>query len=66
MNKFKFGDKVLISTANFDNLSGPKKMKESFAGIFLDKSLHGKNVVELILTDTARNWYLGIRDKIWE
>ena len=48
---FKVGDKVLISTVNFNNLSGPRKMRDSFAGPFVVKALHGKNAVEVILTE---------------
>ena len=48
---FKVGDKVLISTVNFNNLSGPRKMRDSFAGPFFVKALHGKNAVEVILTE---------------
>ena len=49
--EFKVGDQVLISTTNFNNLSGPKKMRDSFVGPFVIKALHGKNAVEVILTD---------------
>jgi hypothetical protein len=49
--EFKIGDKVLVSTVNFNNLSGPQKMRNSFAGPFLIKALHGKNAVEVILTE---------------
>jgi len=48
---FKVGDEVLISTANFNNLSGPKKMRDSFVGPFVIRALHGKNAVEVILTE---------------
>jgi hypothetical protein len=48
--EFQIGDQVLISTANFTNLAGPKKMRDSFAGPFVIKKLHGKNAVEVILT----------------
>jgi hypothetical protein len=48
--EFKVGDQVLISTTNFKNLAGPKKMRDSLAGTFEIKALHGKNAVEVILT----------------
>jgi hypothetical protein len=48
--EFKVGDQVLICTTNFTNLAGPKKMRDSFAGAFVIKALHGKNAVEVILT----------------
>ncbi|MBW0470551.1 hypothetical protein O181_010266 [Austropuccinia psidii MF-1] len=31
---FKEGDQVLVSTQNFDNLKGPKRMRDSFVGPF--------------------------------
>ncbi|MBW0509301.1 hypothetical protein O181_049016 [Austropuccinia psidii MF-1] len=31
---FKEGDQVLVSTLNFNNLKGPKKMRDSFVGPF--------------------------------
>ena len=49
--EFKVGDEVLISTANFTNLSGPKKMRDSFVGPFVIRALHGRNAVEVILTE---------------
>jgi hypothetical protein len=48
---FKIGDKVLLSTVNFNNLGGNKKLKPSFVGPFTIKQLHGKNAVEVILSD---------------
>jgi hypothetical protein len=48
--EFKVADQVLISTNNFTKLAGPKKMRDSFAGLFVIKALHGKNAVEVILT----------------
>ncbi|MBW0504141.1 hypothetical protein O181_043856 [Austropuccinia psidii MF-1] len=47
---FKIGDLVLISTLNFINIKGPKKLKDSFAGPFMRKALHGPNAVQLELT----------------
>ena len=49
--EFKVGDQVLISKKKFNNLSGPKKMRDSFVGPFAIKALHGKNAVEVILTE---------------
>ena len=48
---FKIGDKVLLSTVNFNNLGGNKKLKPSYVGPFTIKQLHGKNAVEVILSD---------------
>ncbi|MBW0493381.1 hypothetical protein O181_033096 [Austropuccinia psidii MF-1] len=43
---FKIGDLVLVSTLNFTNIKGPKKLKYSFAGPFMIKALHGPNAVQ--------------------
>ncbi|MBW0508507.1 hypothetical protein O181_048222 [Austropuccinia psidii MF-1] len=48
---FKKGDQVLMSTLNFDNLKGPKKMRDSFGGLFTIIKLIGKNAVEVKLTE---------------
>ncbi|MBW0541914.1 hypothetical protein O181_081629 [Austropuccinia psidii MF-1] len=47
---FKIGDLALVSTLNFNNIGGPKKFKDSFAGPFMIKALHGPNAVQLELT----------------
>ncbi|MBW0552460.1 hypothetical protein O181_092175 [Austropuccinia psidii MF-1] len=44
---FKVGDLVLVSTTNFNNIKGCKKLKDSFAGPFVIKALHGENAVEV-------------------
>ncbi|MBW0565664.1 hypothetical protein O181_105379 [Austropuccinia psidii MF-1] len=48
---FKEGDQVLVSTLNFNNLKGPKKMRDSFVGPFTIIKLIGKNVLEVKLTE---------------
>ncbi|MBW0504075.1 hypothetical protein O181_043790 [Austropuccinia psidii MF-1] len=48
---FKEGDQVLVSTFNFNNLKGPKKMRDSFVGPFTIIKLIGKNEVEVRLTE---------------
>ncbi|MBW0569626.1 hypothetical protein O181_109341 [Austropuccinia psidii MF-1] len=48
---FKEGDQVLVSTLNFNNLKGPKKMRDSFLGPFTIIKLIGKNAVEFKLTE---------------
>ena len=48
---FKEGEQVLVSTLNFDNLKGPKKMRDSFVGPFTIIKLIGKNAVEVKLTE---------------
>ncbi|MBW0558202.1 hypothetical protein O181_097917 [Austropuccinia psidii MF-1] len=52
---FKIGDLVLVSTLNFNNIRGPKKLKDSFAGAFMIKALHGPNAVQLELTGRLVN-----------
>ncbi|MBW0572649.1 hypothetical protein O181_112364 [Austropuccinia psidii MF-1] len=48
---FREGDQVLVSTLNFNNLKGPKKMRDSFVGPFTIIKLIGKNAVEVKLTE---------------
>ncbi|MBW0542503.1 hypothetical protein O181_082218 [Austropuccinia psidii MF-1] len=52
---FKIGDFVLVSTLNFNNIKGPKKLKDSFTGPFMIKELHGRNAVQLELTGELMN-----------
>ncbi|MBW0503593.1 hypothetical protein O181_043308 [Austropuccinia psidii MF-1] len=33
--EFKVGDLVLVSTLNFNNIKGPKKLKDSYVGPFV-------------------------------
>ncbi|MBW0490269.1 hypothetical protein O181_029984 [Austropuccinia psidii MF-1] len=47
---FKEGDKVLVSTLNFNNLKGPKKMRDSFVVPFTIIQPIVKNAVEVRLT----------------
>ncbi|MBW0566920.1 hypothetical protein O181_106635, partial [Austropuccinia psidii MF-1] len=47
---FKIGDLFLVSTPNFNNIKGPKKLKDFFAGPFMIKALHGPNAVQVELT----------------
>ncbi|MBW0473270.1 hypothetical protein O181_012985 [Austropuccinia psidii MF-1] len=48
---FKEGDQVLVSTLNFNNLKGLKKMRDSFVGPFTIIRLKGKNAVKIKLTE---------------
>ncbi|MBW0495215.1 hypothetical protein O181_034930 [Austropuccinia psidii MF-1] len=48
---FKEGDQVLVSTLNFINLKGPKKMRDPFVGPFTMIKLVGKNAAEVKLTE---------------
>ncbi|MBW0564032.1 hypothetical protein O181_103747 [Austropuccinia psidii MF-1] len=53
--EFKIGDLVLVSTLNFNNIKGPKKLKDSFSGPFVIKALHAPNAVQLELTGELIN-----------
>ncbi|MBW0503289.1 hypothetical protein O181_043004 [Austropuccinia psidii MF-1] len=44
---FKEGDQVLVSTLNYNNLKGPKKMRDSFVGPFTIIKFIGKIAVEV-------------------
>ncbi|MBW0484799.1 hypothetical protein O181_024514 [Austropuccinia psidii MF-1] len=48
---FKEGDQVLVSTLNFNNLKGPKKISDSFVGSFTIIKWIGENLVEVKLTE---------------
>ncbi|MBW0575924.1 hypothetical protein O181_115639 [Austropuccinia psidii MF-1] len=52
---FKIGDLFLVSTLTFNNIRGPRKLKDSFAGPFMIKALHGTNAVQLELTGGLMN-----------
>ncbi|MBW0592603.1 hypothetical protein O181_132318 [Austropuccinia psidii MF-1] len=52
---FKIGDLVLVSALNFNNIRGPKKLKDAFAGTFMIKAQHGPNSVQLKLTGELMN-----------
>ncbi|MBW0524662.1 hypothetical protein O181_064377 [Austropuccinia psidii MF-1] len=51
----KIGDIFLVSNLNFNNIKGHKKLKDSFAGPFMIKALHGPNAVQLDLTGERMN-----------
>ncbi|MBW0543702.1 hypothetical protein O181_083417 [Austropuccinia psidii MF-1] len=51
----KIEDLVLVSTLNLNNIKGPKKLKDSFAGPFMIKALHGHNAVQPELTGELMN-----------
>ena len=48
---FQNSDQVSLSTVNFNNLGGNKKIKPPLVRPFTIKQLHGKNAVEVILTE---------------
>ncbi|MBW0518997.1 hypothetical protein O181_058712 [Austropuccinia psidii MF-1] len=49
--EFKERDQELVSTLNFNNLKGPREMRDSFVGPFTITILIGKNAVEVKLTE---------------
>ncbi|MBW0589918.1 hypothetical protein O181_129633 [Austropuccinia psidii MF-1] len=52
---FKVGDLVLLSTTNFNNIKGCKKLKDSFSQLFFIKALHGEHSVEVELSEELSN-----------
>ncbi|MBW0502757.1 hypothetical protein O181_042472 [Austropuccinia psidii MF-1] len=48
---FKVGDLALVSTSNFNNIKGPKKLKYSHVGPFVIVALLGTNAVQVVLTE---------------
>ncbi|MBW0541380.1 hypothetical protein O181_081095 [Austropuccinia psidii MF-1] len=54
-DEFKVGDLVLVSTLNFNNIKGLKKLKYSFSETFLIGALHVPNVVQLELEGELMN-----------
>ncbi|MBW0507271.1 hypothetical protein O181_046986 [Austropuccinia psidii MF-1] len=53
--EFKVGDLVLVSTLNFDNIKGPKKLRDSYTGPFVIVDLHGSKAVQLELSGELEN-----------
>ncbi|MBW0592483.1 hypothetical protein O181_132198 [Austropuccinia psidii MF-1] len=52
---FKIGDLVLVSTLNFHNIKGPKRLKDSFERQFMIKALSRPNTVQLQLIGELMN-----------
>ncbi|MBW0565541.1 hypothetical protein O181_105256 [Austropuccinia psidii MF-1] len=52
---FKVGDLVPVSTVNFNNIKGPKKLKYSYVGPFCMVYLHGTNAFQVELSDELEN-----------
>ncbi|MBW0556983.1 hypothetical protein O181_096698 [Austropuccinia psidii MF-1] len=50
---FKEGDQVLMSTLNFNNLKGPKKMRDSFLVPFTIIKFVGENAAEARLSEES-------------
>ncbi|MBW0493232.1 hypothetical protein O181_032947 [Austropuccinia psidii MF-1] len=53
--EFKVVDLILVSTLNFNNITGPKKLEDSLAQTFIIKALHGKNTVKVQLSGELEN-----------
>ncbi|MBW0519594.1 hypothetical protein O181_059309 [Austropuccinia psidii MF-1] len=51
----KVGDLVLVSTLNFNNIKGPKKLKHSYVGPFIIFALHGTNSFQVELSGELEN-----------
>ncbi|MBW0497579.1 hypothetical protein O181_037294 [Austropuccinia psidii MF-1] len=47
----KLGDLVLISTLNFNNIKGPKKLEDSYVGPLFIVALHGTNAINPVHKD---------------
>ncbi|MBW0524456.1 hypothetical protein O181_064171 [Austropuccinia psidii MF-1] len=52
---FKVGDLLLVSTLNFNNIKGPKKLKDYCVGPFVIVALHGTNAVQVELSSELEN-----------
>ncbi|MBW0532175.1 hypothetical protein O181_071890 [Austropuccinia psidii MF-1] len=52
---FKVRYLVLVSTTNFNNIKGCKKLKYSFSGLCVIKALHSENAVEVDLSGELSN-----------
>ncbi|MBW0502025.1 hypothetical protein O181_041740 [Austropuccinia psidii MF-1] len=52
---FKVGDLLLVSTTNFNNITGCKNLKDSFEGNFVVKALNGENSAEVELSEELCN-----------
>ncbi|MBW0505196.1 hypothetical protein O181_044911 [Austropuccinia psidii MF-1] len=52
---FEVVDLVLVSTLNFNNIKGPKKLKDSYVGTFFIVALHGTNAVQVEFSGELEN-----------
>ncbi|MBW0538632.1 hypothetical protein O181_078347 [Austropuccinia psidii MF-1] len=52
---FKVGDLVLVSTLHFNNIKGPKKLKDSIVGTFVIVAFHETNAVQVELSGELEN-----------
>ncbi|MBW0539179.1 hypothetical protein O181_078894 [Austropuccinia psidii MF-1] len=53
--EFKIGELVLDSTLNFNNIKGPKKLKDSYVGTPVIIELHGTNSAQVELSGELEN-----------
>ncbi|MBW0559562.1 hypothetical protein O181_099277 [Austropuccinia psidii MF-1] len=53
--EFKVGDLILVSSLKSNNIEGPKRLKDFFAGPFIIKALHGTNAVQVELSGELEN-----------
>ncbi|MBW0567446.1 hypothetical protein O181_107161 [Austropuccinia psidii MF-1] len=52
---FKVGNLVSVSTLNFNNIKGPKKLKDSYVGPFVIVALHRTKTVQVYLSGELEN-----------
>ncbi|MBW0570756.1 hypothetical protein O181_110471 [Austropuccinia psidii MF-1] len=52
---FKLGYLVLVSTTNFNNIKGCKKLRDSFSVPLAIEAFHGENSVEVELSEELSN-----------
>ncbi|MBW0516395.1 hypothetical protein O181_056110 [Austropuccinia psidii MF-1] len=55
--EFKLGDIVPASNLSFNNIKGPKKLKDSYVGHFVIFALHGTNAVQVELSGELEKKY---------
>ncbi|MBW0586234.1 hypothetical protein O181_125949 [Austropuccinia psidii MF-1] len=53
--EFKVGDLILVSTLSYNNIKRPIKLKDSFAGPFIIKALHGTNALKVEMSGELEN-----------
>ncbi|MBW0548365.1 hypothetical protein O181_088080 [Austropuccinia psidii MF-1] len=53
--KLKVGVLILALTLNFNNIEGPEKLKDTFAGPFNIKALHGTSAVHVEISGELEN-----------
>ncbi|MBW0536075.1 hypothetical protein O181_075790 [Austropuccinia psidii MF-1] len=61
---FKVGDLVLVSTLKFNNIKTQMKLKESFAGPFIIRTLHCPNAVQPELKGELMNKHLAFPESL--